>query len=374
VAERHRVVYVLHADPGDVEPAEVLRRWPTAARTLGALAAAGRFDVTAVARTRFVSQSIEHEGVEWRFVQDRSRLGWRVGREARRLRPALLHANGLHTALPILALRAMCGRRPRFVVQHHGEQPGHGRSRRAQQMMARVVDGFLFTGADGQSDSWERAGIVRPGARRFEVLESSADLVPLDRTQARRETAMKGDPAIIWVGRLIDGKDPMTALDAVSKLGPDSNAHLWMLYTDAALEGQLRVRLRADPDLAERVHLVGAVPHDRMGAWFSSADMVLATSHREGSGYALIEALACGCTPVVSDIAPHRAIVGSCGTTFPVGDASACAAALGAVLPLDRNVVRADFDARLSWSAIADQLHAAYWTGEPTSRVCDPGR
>jgi glycosyltransferase involved in cell wall biosynthesis len=360
-----RVVYVVHADPGNVTPADVLERWPTAASTVAALAATKRCDVYAVALTRGPSTIVNHKGVAWQFVHSRSRGAWRVAQAVRCLRPDIVHVNSLLAAIPTLALRITCGTRPRTFVQHHGEPPGTGRTRRAQAIVRRVVNGYLFTGAEGQAVAWRNAGILRPDTPTFEVIESSSDLAALSPMEARALTGVVGDPAIVWVGRLIDGKDPRTALDAFERLGSDHSAHLWLLYSNATLERSLRESVEASPMLQDRVHFVGHVPHHDISAWFSSADIVLSTSRREGSGYALIEALGCGCTPIVTDIAPHRSIVGSLGRQFPVGDVDACAAAIAGISLLQREVVCADFARRLSWTAVAAQLLDAYGVAAP---------
>jgi glycosyltransferase involved in cell wall biosynthesis len=367
-AARLRLVYVVHADPGNVPPAEVLHRWPTAPRTVSALAATGLYDVLAVARTKRSTTSVHHDGVDWLFVHDVSRIGWRVARAVRRAKPDVVHVNALLASLPTIVIRLLCGRSRRIVVQHHGEPPGSGRTLHAQRLARRLVDAYLFTGGTDQAEPWRAAGVLSSTTPVFDVLESSADLRPFDRASARQQTGMIGEPAIVWVGRLIPGKDPLTAIEAFANLGAQHDAHLWMIYADNTLESDVKARLDASPSLATRVHLVGRVPHDAMAAWFSSADIVLATSHSEGSGYALIEALACGCTPVVSDIAPHRTIVGSLGTRFSPGDAAEAASALQDVRVTGWEPVRADFQRRLSWDVVAAQLHNVYARGGTTTK------
>ena len=129
---------------------------------------------------------------------------------------------------------------------------------------------------------------------------------------------MTGSPAVISVGRLVDGKDPITALRAFLGFAAGApGAELWWIYHDDRLEPRLLAELDVNPALASRVHLVGRVDRAAMGAWLSGADVFLSASRHEGSGYALIEAIRCGCTPVVSNIAPHRAIAGPLGPRFP---------------------------------------------------------
>jgi glycosyltransferase involved in cell wall biosynthesis len=65
-------------------------------------------------------------------------------------------------------------------------------------------------------------------------------------------------------------------------------------------------------------------------------------SHHESAGYALIEALACGATPIVSDIPSFRRLTGggSIGALAPVGDAAAFARALVDLAARPRAVLR----------------------------------
>jgi glycosyltransferase involved in cell wall biosynthesis len=351
-----RIAYVLTGEaPPDSSAA--LDRWPTPSRTVAALRGAGA-DVVGVARG-VADARIVHGGSEWWIVRDGSRSAWRVARVVRRLRPAVVHVNGTGFSLAALALRAACPRAT-LVVQHHGEPPGSGRTLLVQRAVRYVVDGYLFTGGSDQAQPFVAAGVLAPSTAVHDVLESSADVDVLDRGEARRRTGMTGSPAVVSVGRLVPGKDPVTALRAFcTYAGGVAGAELWWLYHDAELEPALREELMRWPAVADRVHLVGRVEPEQIGAWLSGADVFLSASRHEGSGYALIEAVRCGCVPVVSDIAPHRAIVGGLGERFDPGDAADGAAALARVVP-DRAAATARFAHALTWEAVAKQLLGAY--------------
>jgi glycosyltransferase involved in cell wall biosynthesis len=124
--------------------------------------------------------------------------------------------------------------------------------------------------------------------------------------------------------------------------------------------------LAADPALAARVHLLGPVPHDRIELLCRAADLFVLASRREGSGYALIEALACGATPVVSDIPSFRELTGggAVGALAPPGDAAAFSDALVRLAGLPREPLRAQalahFRARLSFDIVGEKLVEAY--------------
>jgi glycosyltransferase involved in cell wall biosynthesis len=135
------------------------------------------------------------------------------------------------------------------------------------------------------------------------------------------------------------------------------DASMTMIYGAEDLLAAVRRRVETSAALSARVHLAGAVAHDRMASYFSAADLFVAGSHREGSGYALIEACACGAVPVVSDIPTFRLLTGGvAGALWPAGDAAALARALADVasrdLGLERARLGAHFTRELSWDAI----------------------
>ena len=95
-----------------------------------------------------------------------------------------------------------------------------------------------------------------------------------------------------------------------------------------------------------------------MSSFYSAADVFVAGSHHEGSGYALMEALACGAVPVVTDIPTFRLLTadGTLGALWSPGDAGDCARALVAAgrrnLTAERERVADHFACELSWDAV----------------------
>jgi len=98
-----------------------------------------------------------------------------------------------------------------------------------------------------------------------------------------------------------------------------------------------------------------------------AADIFVLGSHSEGSGYAVLEALACGLPPAVTDIPAFRSLIGTNGTVgrlWPRGNAALLSDAILRIAsrsqPSWRSAVRAHFDRELSFEAVGRKLTAAY--------------
>jgi glycosyltransferase involved in cell wall biosynthesis len=183
---------------------------------------------------------------------------------------------------------------------------------------------------------------------------------------ARATSGLRGEPAFLWVGHLHANKDPLTVLTGFAlALSALPNAHLTMIYLGEQLLPEVQERI-ARPDLQGRVTLEGQVAYENMVVYYSAADYFLLGSHREGSGYALIEALACRATPIVTDIPSFRALLGrgAIGSLWPIGDSEALAAALIRLAQTDhrqqRQAALAHFAQSLSWQRIGELALKAY--------------
>ena len=377
--------------PDGLDPGAVLEAWPTLADVACSAAAEG-VTVTVVLPARR-GGSIERDGVRFEFVAVAGRparhasavvgggpRGSRpvqgpswiratgigpIRRRIAALRPDLLHVHGLSFPLQTRALARAFPHIP-ILIQDHGSRPPAGWRRALHRWGLARVAGAAFT-ARAQAEPFLAARVLRADLPIHEVLESSSHFTPGDRAAARAATGIDGDPCLVWVGRLDANKDPLTVLEAISRARPAlPAARLWVCYTEAPLLDAVRARLAAEPQLAERVRLLGRLPHDRVQELLRAADFLVLGSHAEGSGYAVIEALACGTTPLVTDIPSFRRITGdgAFGALSPPGDADAMARALIDWAARDRaalrRAARAHFERALSFDAVGRELRAAY--------------
>jgi glycosyltransferase involved in cell wall biosynthesis len=139
-----------------------------------------------------------------------------------------------------------------------------------------------------------------------------------------------------------------------------------MIFGTDELGAEVRARISQSFVLRERVRLAGTVAHERMASFFSAADLFVVGSHHEGSGYSLMEAIACGAAPVVTDIPTFRLLTGggTVGALWKAGDAADCARALIDGGRRDPHAARArladHFTRELSWDAVGKRALEIY--------------
>ncbi len=211
------------------------------------------------------------------------------------------------------------------------------------------------------------AGLLSPTAHLYAIPESTSRFSPGDRDNARRVTQIDGDPAVLWVGHLNENKDPLTVLAGISEAARTlPGLRLWCCFGTAPLMRKVQQRIADDPMLPGRVHLLGRVPHERVEHLMRAADIFVLGSHYESTGYSLIEAMACGLPPVVTDIPSFRSLTGAgtAGMLWPCDDANALREAvrsvarrLGSGMRAD---VRAHFERELSFDSLGVKLAAMY--------------
>ena len=291
--------------------------------------------------------------------------GTRLRDLLRRLAPDVFHVHGLSFPRHVLSLAALAPGVP-ILLQDHATRPPRLWRRALWRRAMPLAAGLAFCALE-QARAFAKAGLVHAHTRLYEIPESTCRFAPGDRQQARRITAIEGDPAVLWVGHLDANKDPLTVLEAISAAARElPRLQLYCCYGEAPLLPAVQERIATDANLRNRVHLLGRVGRGRIELLMRAADLFVLGSHREGSGYALIEALACGLPPLVTDIPSFRALTaaGTVGMLWPCDDPQALCAALRSIAARAgsqmRRAVRAHFERELSFDALGGKLAAMY--------------
>ncbi|EMA18110.1 LPS biosynthesis protein [Haloarcula amylolytica JCM 13557] len=149
--------------------------------------------------------------------------------------------------------------------------------------------------------------------------------------QTHPDIANQSGQAIVFVGRLVDGKRPqdvLAAFDTVRERCPDASL---FFCGDGPLRDSLESTV-ADEGLTDAVEFLGRVPYQKMPSVFRAADLFVLPSRTEGFPRTVIEALACETPVVASDLEQTSKIVNQTGETVQVGNVEGFATAISDLL------------------------------------------
>jgi glycosyltransferase involved in cell wall biosynthesis len=352
--------------PMGLAHAGVLEQWHSLVDIAEAAASAGtRVSVIqAAAREELITRhGIDYHFVDIRGLETARNRGRRFASLLGDIQADVLHGHSLGFAEDAFAVSQCLPKLP-IILQDHADRPPRWWRRSQWRRWYAALAGVAFT-APELARPFTRAGLFAPRTRQFAIPESSSRFRVGSRADARAQTGLRGDPCVLWVGHLNPGKDPLSVLDGVSLAAQRlPGLQLWCAFGNAPLLGEVQARIARDPQLAGRVHLLGTVAHAQVEALMRAADLFVSGSLAESCGYAVLEALACGVTPVVTDIPSFRALIGGSGIghLWACGDATQLADALVAATAsqLSSTQVRAHFDAALSFGAVGRRWADAY--------------
>jgi len=225
-------------------------------------------------------------------------------------KPDVIHAHGVRAAA--LALTARC--HAKRVVTIHGlhslrrsrglpallstalNRAVLGRMRRILVLSASDLDRLLKMGITPGKTQAIRTSIRRPAV--------------MERDSARRSLGLaKGAFVVLWLGRFVREKDPITFVAATRELKDEDVTAI--MPGDGPLMPEVTTAIRRS-DLRETVLLPGWLSDPSVA--FAAADVFVTTSLWEGFPLAALEAASAGLPLIATDVAGNRDLV-SCGVT-----------------------------------------------------------
>jgi glycosyltransferase involved in cell wall biosynthesis len=350
--------------------------------TTGWAEALQRKGIEAIVANRFYRNSyVVENNVRHLFYKDRLKAvlkSWQIPfsfiKRIRELNADVVHLHQLTLSPQVLFLRIMLPGKTAIIIQHHGGRPPRRLKRKVHNFFNQAADAFFFTTGEQGNEwfmkkSYKKILPVMEGATFFNYTNRNTEstINYCERNNAREKTGITGSPVFLWVGRLDGNKDPLTVLNGfktVFKKYP--GASLWMIYSDDKLIDKVKETILSSDELKEKVHLAGKINHDEIKMYYNSADYFVAGSHYEGSGYALSEALRCGCIPVVTDIPSFRMMTdkGRLGSLWQAGDKGSFIEAIDTALqkPKEDEIKKCIlfFETTLSFDAIAHTAISHY--------------
>jgi glycosyltransferase involved in cell wall biosynthesis len=136
----------------------------------------------------------------------------------------------------------------------------------------------------------------------------------------------ESEARVLYVGRMDDGKNVVALVRAAAQLLSLRPAAQFVLCGEGASLSQIR---RQISDLGLEGTML--TPGNVVGVWgiMKQANVFVSVSRYEGIPNAVMEAMACGCPLIVSDIPEHRAFLAEDSALFvPAEDHTALAAAI----------------------------------------------
>jgi glycosyltransferase involved in cell wall biosynthesis len=257
------------------------------------------------------------------------------------------------------------GRGPVIIAQHHNERPPKGIRAFCQRLADRCLQAYISPASEGLYP-WQQRGLISAKRLLFELPEASSWFSPQNRARCKATLGLRGELNYLWVGRLIASKDPETLIRAFADFAKQNDeARLFVVSQGGDLLDNTQA-LITELGAERFVRLVGALPHTELETWYSASDFYISTSLREGTSYALTEAMACGCVPILSIIPSFRKMTDGMrlGLHFEAGNYHQ----LGAVLRKSpqhgdeqaRREIRAYFEENLSFHCIARGLERIF--------------
>ncbi len=320
------------------------------------------------------NEYLELDGVQYHFIKDSlpprlknwhtaRRFNQAVAKICRHQKVNIIHGHNPYEVLANAYLKRLLPHIPMLIQDHSGQT--QVKYAPLLRYFLRNMDAIIFA-AKGQENLFLKHQILTPN-HYFFVMENSSHFKYKNRKAARLKTKIAGNPVFLWVGNLNQNKDPFTMLQAMqSVLKQIPHARLYMIYRFNDLEQEVRKMIDNNPILSQKVILLGAKERQDLGDFYNSADYIISASYKEGSGYALIEAMSCGVIPIVTQIPSFESLThqGKIGCLYPPGDVEALKKEIFNILekPIseESQKVVEHFEKCFSFEAIAKQTIHIY--------------
>ena len=224
----------------------------------------------------------------------------------------------------------------------------------------------IITVSNGLREKLSEIGVPR---EKITTLRNGVDLevfTPRDRDKARAKHALTRK-IILSVGHLIDRKGHELVIDALRNI---EDATL-LIVGDGPRRGALEAQVER-AGLVGRVRFLGARPHEKLSEIYSTADILVLASSREGWPNVLLEAMACGTPCIATNIPGSDEVIDdpAAGRLVDQHTPEAIAEAVKTLLadPPSRAETRG-YAERYSWDDTVDGMAQIYSTLAGRSRT-----
>jgi glycosyltransferase involved in cell wall biosynthesis len=219
----------------------------------------------------------------------------------RRVRPDVVET-WIHQMDILGALAARLTRVP-WILQERCSEPAYPPTSKHRWRVALAAGACaVISNSTGGDRYWQSRLSER--VRRY-VIPNALPLAEVESARAagREETGVEpNERLVLHVGRLVPQKNLEVLLSALRRVLSDPRI-VAVLCGEGPLRSALE-QLLVEYGIADRVRLPGYVSN--VWGWLKRADVFVSVSRFEGQPNAVLEAMACDCPVVVSDIPAHR--------------------------------------------------------------------
>jgi glycosyltransferase involved in cell wall biosynthesis len=309
--------------------------------------------------------SEEIDNVHYHYLAGNSSKFWlpfQLHRQIKKLSPDMIIVHGFVFPIQLLLLSRQI--RAGIVVQFHSGKISWLYDIPILKLLRKDIDGFFFT-SRAQADSYIRKKVIESKSKVYEVPEGSTHFQSVDRSKARKrlDLAKSNEWVFLWVGSLSFRKDPLTILAAfLNFIRIEPMAKLYMIFQSGELYSDVRAFINSNLGFGNHIVLKGYLENQNLEMWYSAVDFFISGSHYESCGFALCEAMACGCIPIVSDIPSFRKLTGKgeAGILFEKGNPEDLFEKLKSLQGINRiefeKRIEKQFDEVISFKAISNHI------------------
>ncbi len=315
---------------------------------------------------------VKRDGVHYHFIKDSlspTPKKWNACRKYNKAVTGLVQEKGIKLIHAHNPFSALCHQHLQklntglaYLVQDHSGLIKL-KNEKLLKLFLKNIDGLLFS-APGMEDPWIASNILTQ-EQVYAVMEASCEW-RLD-PKLIQGYEPNNVPRFLWIGNLDKNKDPLTVLKAMASYKTEHrDFRLQMIFRENTLEAEVR-KFIEENELTQQVDLIAYVPRERISLYMHQNDYFIAASHKEGSGYSLMEAMACGLTPIATRIPSFVELTQNekVGSLYPVGDDAALLKILNKLPKTkktlkERMLVVDFFNKFFSYEAIAKKTQKIY--------------
>ena len=250
-------------------------------------------------------QTIIHETPGYRFFRTRNgffNIPFETLMYLKKKNPDFVMVQGLIFPIQVLALRFFLGKKVKIILNHHADRPLKSVKKYFQRLADKSIDQYLFS-SFGNAAEWIDCGQIKGYEKITQLPPTLTWFHQLSKAQCRWQLKWDNGMHYIWVGRLNVNKDPFTLIEAFEnflQVQPEAKLHL--IYQSTELLDALTQKVSNSELLKNAVFFEAYIPNDELITWYNASNYFISTSHMEGGSVSILEAMACGCIPIVTSI------------------------------------------------------------------------